>query len=112
MQVIKQVLVGSGDTQTIKQVVQASERGPKGETGETGAAATIEPGNAYSVPSDQAPAVINTGTSSDAVFDFYIPKGEKGDQGEPGVASFTMTSVDPGEGVPLGANQFIAVYKP
>lgn len=110
MQVIKQVIMGTGDTQTIKMVVRDSERGPQGEQGEQGLAATIEPGNAYSVPSNQSPSVINTGTSSSAVFDFYIPQGEKGEKGDPGVASFTMTSTDPGEGVPLGANQFIAVY--
>lgn len=112
MQVIKQVIIGSGDTQTIKMIVRDSERGPKGDQGVAGTAATISAGNAYSVPSGQSPAVFNTGTSSAAVFDFYIPKGEKGEQGEPGVASFTMTAVDPGEGVPLGENQFIAVYKP
>jgi hypothetical protein len=59
----------------------------------------VEPG--------QAPAVINTGTPSDAVLDFYIPRGEKGDTGE---APIIMTSVDPGEGSPLEANHFIAVY--
>lgn len=36
MQVIKQVIVGSGDTQTIKMVVRSNERGPKGEQGERG----------------------------------------------------------------------------
>jgi hypothetical protein len=41
------------------------------------------------------------------VFDFYIPKGEKGDTGE---APIIMTNVDPGEGSPLEANHFIAVY--
>lgn len=112
MSIIKQVILGSGDERTIKMIVRANERGPVGEKGETGVAATIEPGNAYSVPTGAAPAVINTGTPSAAVFDFYIPVGEKGEKGDPGVASFTMTPVDPGEGVPLGANQFIAVYKP
>lgn len=36
MSVIKQVLVGSGDTQTIKMVVRANERGPRGLQGEQG----------------------------------------------------------------------------
>lgn len=84
MQVIKQILVGSGDEQTIKMVVRDSERGPQGEQGEPGTAATIAAGNAYSVPSTSQPAVINTGTSSAAVFDFYIPKGEQGDKGDTG----------------------------
>lgn len=85
MNVIKQI-VGSGKygEQTIKMIVKDNERGPQGEKGETGAAATIAAGNAYSTPSGSTPAVINTGTSSNAVFDFYIPKGDKGEKGETG----------------------------
>ena len=85
MNVIKQI-VGSGryGEQTIKMIVKDNERGPQGEKGETGAAATIAAGNAYSTPSGSTPAVINTGTSSNAVFDFYIPKGDKGEKGETG----------------------------
>lgn len=85
MNVIKQI-IGSGKygEQTIKMIVKDNERGPQGEKGETGAAATIAAGNAYSTPSGSTPAVINTGTSSNAVFDFYIPKGDKGEKGETG----------------------------
>ena len=71
-------------TQSIRMIVSANERGPQGPQGEPGEAATIEAGQAYSIPVDQPPAVMNTGTSSAAVFDFYIPKGEKGDQGPEG----------------------------
>lgn len=109
MQVIKQVIIGSGDTQTVKMIVRDSERGPAGEQGVAGAAATIAAGGAYSVPAGQSPAVINTGTSSAAVFDFYIPKGEKGDTG---TAPIIMTTVDPGEGSPLADGTFLAVYEP
>ena len=84
MNVIKQVVVGSGDEQTIKMIVRDSERGPKGEQGDKGDAATITAGEAYSVAPNLPPAVMNTGTSSNAVFDFYIPRGEKGDTGAPG----------------------------
>ena len=70
-------------TQTIRIITNANERGPQGPQGEPGEAATIEAGNLYVVNPDQG-AVINTGTSSNAVFDFYIPKGEKGDQGPEG----------------------------
>ena len=85
MNVIKQI-IGSGKygEQTIKMIVKDNERGPQGEKGETGAAATIAAGNAYSTPSGSTPAVINTGTSSNAVFDFYVPKGDKGEKGETG----------------------------
>ena len=82
--VIKQTLVGEPGMQTIKQIVRSNERGPQGPQGEPGEAGTITAGNAYSVPAGQAPAVINTGTSTDAVFDFYIPRGDKGDKGDQG----------------------------
>lgn len=88
--VIRQIVSdGEYGTQTIRMTVLASERGPQGEQGEPGTAATINAGNAYSVNPDASPAVINTGTTSNAVFDFYIPKGEKGDQGEPGLVQYT-----------------------
>lgn len=72
--VIKQIVRGSGDTQTIKMIVRDNERGPQGEQGEQGRAATVTAGNAYSVPANAEPAVINTGTENDAVLDFYIPR--------------------------------------
>lgn len=71
-------------SQTIRMTVTANERGPQGEKGEQGEAATIEAGQAYSVNPGDSPQVINTGTSSAAVFDFYIPKGAKGDTGPEG----------------------------
>ena len=94
--VIKQIVRGSGDTQTIKMIVRDNERGPQGEQGEPGAAATIQAGNAYSTPSGSNPAIINTGTSSAAVFDFYIPKGEKGEQGEQGLPGVVQYTAGPG----------------
>lgn len=85
MNVIKQILKdGPYDTTTIKMIVKDSERGPQGEKGDTGDAATITAGNAYSIPAGSSPAVMNTGTSSNAVFDFYIPKGDTGAQGPQG----------------------------
>ena len=83
--VIKQIVKdGQYGSQTIKMIVKSNERGPKGETGDTGPAATIEAGNAYSVGENNPPAVVNTGTASNAVFDFYIPKGERGNTGPQG----------------------------
>ena len=70
------------------------EQGPKGDTGETGAqgiqgpagpkgdtALTVAVGN---VTSGENPSVVNSGTSTDIVLDFVIPKGDKGDTGEQG----------------------------
>lgn len=62
-------------------------QGPKGDTGETGAqgpagtAATIAVGT---VTSGQTASVVNSGTSSAAVFDFVLPKGDTGDTGPTG----------------------------
>lgn len=102
--VIKQVVSANNGEQTIKMTVRSNERGPQGEQGDPGTAATISAGTAYSVPFGQAPAVMNSGTSSEAVFDFYIPKGETGE------SPITITGVDPGEGSPLEDGHFIAVY--
>ena len=93
-------------------IVRSNERGPQGVQGVPGAAATITAGNAYSVTPDSNPAVMNTGTSSAAVFDFYIPKGDKGDKGDTGESPIAMSATDPGEGSPLAENHFIAVYNP
>lgn len=103
MNVIKQI-VGDGEfgTQTIKMVVRSNERGPQGEPGEQGDAATITAGSAYSIASDQNPSVINTGTSSNAVFDFYIPKGEKGADGEAASVNIAGTQT-----LPAGYNAFV-----
>lgn len=86
MNVIKQIVKdGQYGTQTIKMIVKDSERGAQGAQGEPGMAATVEAGQAYSVPSTQQPSVVNTGSQSAAVFDFYIPRGEKGEKGADGV---------------------------
>lgn len=75
---------GLAGEQTIIMNVHENERGPQGEQGEQGEAATITAGNAYTVSADSQPAVMNTGTKQDAVFDFYIPRGLKGDPGKDG----------------------------
>ncbi|MBO7720102.1 collagen-like protein [Candidatus Saccharibacteria bacterium] len=82
--VIKQIVGGSGDSQTIRMVVKDSERGAEGPQGIPGEAATVTAGQAYSLPAGSNPYVENTGTSSAAVFNFHIPKGDKGDTGEQG----------------------------
>ena len=76
--VINQVVKNSDNTQIVKMVVRSNERGPQGEQGEQGSAATIAAGNVYTIDYGQAPSVINTGTSSDAEFNFYIPEGKPG----------------------------------
>ena len=68
-------------------------KGPTGATGATGAqgpqgdAATIEVGTVSTTAYGNTAQVINTGTSSEAVFDFVIP------QGRPGEETTTMSSL-------------------
>lgn len=80
--IIKQIVTNKPNT--IKMIVKSSERGAQGVQGVPGAAATIEAGQAYSVSPNSEPSVQNVGSSSAAVFDFYIPKGEQGEPGTPG----------------------------
>lgn len=62
-------------------------QGEKGDTGNTGAdgpkgdAGTITVGT---VSSGESPAVVNVGTSTDAILNFTLPKGDKGDKGDKG----------------------------
>lgn len=79
--VIKQIVRGSGDSQSIKMIVKDNERGPQGEQGEPGVAATISVGETSTLPAGSAATVQNTGSSSAAVLAFGIPKGDKGDDG-------------------------------
>ena len=63
------------------------EKGAQGETGpqgDPGKAATIKIGLVSQGEPDTLPSVVNSGTDTDAIFDFVIPKGEKGDIGNVG----------------------------
>lgn len=53
-------------------------KGEEGEPGEDGANATIKVGKVYMIDSSADASVINTGTMTSAVLDFYLPKGEDG----------------------------------
>ena len=63
--------------------------GPKGDKGETGdrgipgAAATVTVGTVTTGAAGSQASVTNSGTENDAVLNFTIPKGDKGDNGSP-----------------------------
>lgn len=59
-------------------------KGDQGLQGEQGEAATIQVGEVTTLEPEAEAAVENAGTASAAVFNFGIPKGEKGDQGPEG----------------------------
>ena len=70
---------GDDDTFTVT-------NGKDGTDGVDGAAATIAVGTVSTGAAGSSASVINSGTSSAAVFDFTIPRGDKGDTGAQGVS--------------------------
>ncbi len=56
-------------------------KGDKGDKGDTGAAATVTVGTVTTGAAGTPVSVINSGTANDAILDFVIPKGDKGDSG-------------------------------
>ena len=90
---------GTSSAAVFNFVIPDGATGPKGDTGETGAtgatgaAATISVGTVTGTTHGNPPEIINSGTSSAAVFDFVIPdgatgpKGDTGETGAPGAAA-------------------------
>lgn len=69
-------------------------KGDKGDTGDTGApgqAATISVGSTTTGAPGTNASVTNAGTSSAAVLNFTIPRGDKGDKGDTGSAGAAAT---------------------
>lgn len=58
----------------------------KGSKGDPGAAATIAVGSVSTLPAGSSVSVVNSGTSSAAVFDFGIPRGADGTNGTNGIS--------------------------
>ena len=72
-------------------------KGDKGDTGATGAdgdAATITVGQVETLQPNQPAYVQNVGSSTEAIFNIGIPKGEKGDSGS-GSGDMTAATYDP-----------------
>jgi len=70
----------------------AGPQGPQGDPGTPGTAATVTAGTTTTGAPGTNASVVNSGTTSAAVFDFTIPRGDVGPQGPQG---------DPGPLVPL-----------
>lgn len=63
-------------------------QGPIGLKGDTGLSATIEIGVVDTIDSNSSAEVTNSGTPNNAIFNFKIPKGDEGPQGERGLQGF------------------------
>ena len=69
------------------------EQGVKNEqTGPAGAAATIKIGTVTTGNAGTQAEITNAGTSSAAVFNFVIPKGDKGEKGDTGATPGNATT--------------------
>lgn len=68
-------------------------QGEKGDPGTPGAAATIAVGTVTTGDPTTPAAVTNAGTENAAVFNFTIPRGEKGDKGDPGTGYSQLTGL-------------------
>ena len=72
------------------------DTGAKGDRGATGAAATIRIGTVTTGASGSEAVVTNVGTANDAVFNFRLPRGEKGADGGIDIdAELSDTSTNP-----------------
>lgn len=64
------------------------DKGDKGDTGEPGAAATIQVGTVFTGDPGSEAIVTNAGSTSAAILNFTIPRGDKGDTGPMGPSGF------------------------
>ncbi len=64
--------------------------GGGGSSGEAGTAATIEVGTVTTGEAGSSASVTNVGTTSAAIFDFVIPRGDKGEKGDTGTWDGTI----------------------
>ena len=82
---------GTSSAAVLNFTIPRGEKGDKGDTGSTGSAATVEVGATSTGAAGTNASVTNTGTSSAAVLNFTIPKGDKGDKGDTGSAGSAAT---------------------
>jgi hypothetical protein len=79
--------------------IDKGEIGPQGPQGD---AATIAVGTTTTGAAGTSASVVNSGTSSDAVFNFTIPRGNQGAQGDTGPQGPKGDTGDTGAGVATG----------
>jgi len=82
-------------------------KGPKGDTGQTGAAATIAVGTTTTLAPGSAATVENVGTSSAAVFNFGIPKGDAGTGSDEAERLIASVETSPAEAAHTAGSELI-----
>lgn len=88
---------GTSSAAVLNFTVPQGATGATGPSGATGTAATITAGTTTTGAAGTSASVTNSGTSSAAVFNFTIPKGDTGATGSPGTAGTVWYS---GTGAP------------
>lgn len=84
----------------------AGPQGSQGIQGPQGEAATIQVG---SVTAGPTASIVNSGTSSAAVFDFVLPRGEQGEQGPVGQAAGFGTPTASASTLSAGSDATVSV---
>lgn len=84
---------GADASNYIGSYIGQTVQGEKGDPGTPGAAATIAVGTVTTGDPTTPAAVTNAGTENAAVFNFTIPRGEKGDKGDPGTGYSQLTGL-------------------
>lgn len=79
------------------------DKGDQGDVGPTGAAATVQAGTTTTAQPGTSASVTNSGTTSEAVFDFTIPQGDTGPQGPQGEQGIQGVQGPTGDTGPEGA---------
>ena len=87
--------VGTEEEWLASLVGPQGEQGPQGETGATGPAGPANTLSIGTVTKDDNPSATITGTSPNQILNLTLPKGDKGDTGNSGVAISTTQPTDP-----------------
>ena len=74
--------------------IPKGQKGDTGDTGETGDTPNISVGNVTTLEPSEDAYVTRRGTDANPIFDFGIPKGDKGDTGEVSQAEFDEAVAD------------------
>jgi hypothetical protein len=103
------VIVQNGVTKQVSIATIAAEGGPPGPPGPQGAGATITIGTTLTGNPGTGAQVTNSGTPTNAVFNFVIPRGDVGATGPTGATGATGATGPVGPGVAAGgvAGQYL-----
>lgn len=80
---------GTSPAQSLAFTIPRGDTGATGATGPTGSAATVNAGTTTTGTAGSSASVVNSGTTSAAVFDFTIPRGDTGLTGATGATGAT-----------------------